>query len=91
MIPAHFTTSPSDRGMSSPSHMPHPHSRMIRVVVMPHVQSMSYLDEETLDPACFWHGTIEELRKEPRAQEKVGFSSIFQAYYSRHLVGLGQS
>jgi hypothetical protein len=52
---------------------------------------MSYLDEETLDPACFWHGTIEELRKEPRAQEKVGFSSIFQAYYSRHLVGLGQS
>lgn len=36
-----------------------------RVVVMPHANAMTYLNDGALDPACYWHATIEELRKEP--------------------------
>jgi hypothetical protein len=31
---------------------------------MPHVNSMSFVDKETLDPASYWHATVEELREE---------------------------
>jgi hypothetical protein len=80
MIPVCFTTFLWVKGELGPYIMPHFHNGMIRVVVMPHVRSMTYLDEQTLDPACFWNGTIEELWKEPGAKERIS-GSLFSFIY----------
>jgi hypothetical protein len=55
---------------------------------MPHANAMTYLNDGTLDPACYWHTTIEELRKEPGKQEKV--SVVVNSLYSTsHVADLG--
>lgn len=49
-----------------------------RVVIMPHNKSASFVDKDTLDPASYWHATIEELREE--RGETVGPTFTFSIY-----------
>jgi len=39
---------------------------------------MSFMDNDTLDPAYYWHATVEELREERGRQAKV---SQFPFYF----------
>ena len=56
---------------------------------MPHMKSASFVDKDTLDPASYWHTTIEELREE--RGETVGPTFTFSIYIYVIAVGLGKS
>jgi len=45
---------------------------------MPHMKSASFVDKDTLDPASYWHATIEELREE--RGKTVGLTFTFSIY-----------
>lgn len=55
-------------------------------MAIPHVDSMSYTDNGALDPACYWHGTIEELRGKG---DKVSISCLSSSHYLQG-VGMGE-
>jgi hypothetical protein len=49
---------------------------MQRVMIIPHKDSISFTAEGSVDPSCYWHGTVEELREERGRRHgiKVPFS-----------------
>ena len=40
-------------------------------MAIPDRESMSFVAKDTIDPGCYWYGTIEELCKEPGQKGKV--------------------
>jgi hypothetical protein len=55
------------------------------------MKSASFVDKDTLDPASYWHATIEELREE--RGKTVGLTFTFSIYIYIYVVavGLGES
>jgi hypothetical protein len=62
-----------------------------RVVIMPHVKSTPFVDKESLDPASYWHATIEELREEREERVSPIFTFFIYIYNQSFTVGLGES
>jgi hypothetical protein len=53
---------------------------------------MSFVDKDTLNPSCYWHATIEELREEPGRRGKVCPQALsFFPLRSMFFLGLGKS
>jgi hypothetical protein len=93
MIPQHFTTSLWETGKLSQPWTSGAQISLQRVAIVPHKKFMVFIDDETLDPKCYWHGTVEELRQESREEKVDCISSTlcFLCLTYVFLVGLGQN